>query len=67
MWSVMNDLKRCLAAVGVGVCCLLPWLGVLYILLGEAALFWFLCTWMFVVFFGFLFGLLVLPDANPAS
>jgi hypothetical protein len=63
----MNDLKRVLAAVGFGVCFLPAWLAVLCLAFGLAGILWFLCTWMFVGFFGFLIGLIVLPDLKTVS
>jgi len=60
----MNSLKRVLAAVGFGVCGLPAWLIALCAGFGGAGILWFLCTWMFVWFIGFVVGLIVLPDIS---
>jgi hypothetical protein len=57
----MNEFRRFLASVGFGVCPLPGWLAILCLAFGGAGIFWFLCTWLFVAFFGFLLGLAVLP------
>ena len=62
----MNDLKRVLGAIGFGVCFLPGWLGVLCLTFGLAGIGWFLGTWMFVAFLGFIVGLMVVPDLDIA-
>jgi hypothetical protein len=61
----MNSLKRVLAAVGVGVCFLLAWLGILCLVFGLGGIIWFLGTWIFIWFIGFVAGLIVLPEVRP--
>lgn len=64
----MNDFLRVLAAIGCGVCLLPAWLLVLCLGFGlYAGIFWFLCTWIFVLPAGFVAGLVVLPDLEAAQ
>jgi hypothetical protein len=63
----MNELKRILAAVGFGVCFLPLWLALLWLALGPAAIFWFMCSWMLIAFIGCVVGLIVSPDVDPVT
>ncbi|HUR39051.1 MAG TPA: hypothetical protein VM222_06135 [Planctomycetota bacterium] len=58
----MTDLKAALVSLGIAACTLPIWAGVLLLCLGEAGIFWFLGSWMFVGFGGWVAAMLVLPE-----
>jgi hypothetical protein len=63
----MNPLKRLLAAVGVAVCLLAGYLGLLCLVFGLGGILWFLCTWLFLFPLTFVAGLMILPDVQTRS
>ena len=63
----MFMLRKTLAAVGIAVCLLGGYLGLLCLVFGLGGILWFLCTWLFLFPPTFVAGLMILPDVRTRS